>query len=285
MIDAHVHFWKYNKVKDAWITDDMKILQRNFLPQYIEPVLKENDVNGVIAVQADQSEIETNFLIELSKSSDFIKGVVGWVNFKNKNIEERLQYFSQFNIVKGFRHIVQAEPDGFFQNENFLNGIRTLNSFGYTYDILIYQNQLKQATEFVNKFPEQKFVIDHCAKPNIKNNKINAWKKWMNEISKNENVYCKLSGLLTEAEWEKWNEKDLYPYLDAVFESFGTERLLFGSDWPVMLLSGTYAKWKNLLKKYMEHFSEQQKQKVFGENAIKFYSLITHTLYNEPESW
>lgn len=273
IIDAHVHFWKYHKIKDAWITDEMKMLQQDFLPDDLEIILKENKVAGVIAVQADQSETETNFLIELSKKNHSIKGIVGWVDLQNKNIGERFQYFSQFNIIKGFRHIVQLEPDGFLQNKKFLDGINTLKSFGYTYDILIYQNQLKQAIDFVNKFPDQKFVIDHCAKPDIKNKKPDEWEKLIKEISRNNNVYCKLSGLFTETEWNKWDEKDFYLYLDTGFESFGTDRLLFGSDWPVMLLSGTYNKWKNLLEKYMENFSKAEKEKVFGKNAIKFYNL------------
>ena len=273
MIDAHVHFWKYNKIKDAWITDEMKLLQSDFLPQHLQPVLKENKINGVIAIQADQSENETQFLLELANKNAIIKGIVGWVDLQNGNLENKLLYYSKHSIIKGFRHIIQAEADGFLQNKKFLNGIKTLQNFGFTYDILIYENQLKETIEFVNKFPDQKFIIDHCAKPSIKNKRIKEWKNSINEIAGNENVYCKLSGLITEAEWKMWKEKDLYSYLDIVFESFGTDRLLFGSDWPVMLLSGTYSKWKNLLENYMNNFFRKAKQKVFGENAIKFYNL------------
>ena len=278
MIDGHVHFWKYNKVRDSWITDEMKILRRDFLPKDIESLLIENDVHGVIAVQADQSEAETDFLIELSESNYFIKGIVAWVNLKDKNIEERLQHFSRFKIIKGYRHIVQAEPDGFLNNKNFLRGIKSLRSFGYTYDILIYHNQLKEAIEFVNKFPDQKFVIDHCAKPGIKNKEIGDWKKCIREIAQNKNIYCKLSGLTTEATWNKWNADDLYPYLDIVFESFGTGRLMYGSDWPVMLLSAKYIQWKRLLESYMKNFSDNEKQKVFGKNASNFYDLEVSSL-------
>jgi L-fuconolactonase len=175
--------------------------------------------------------------------------------------------------MKGFRHIVQAEPGGFLRGERFLNGIQLLKNFNFTYDILIYENQLPEAIDFVNKFPDQKFIIDHCAKPAIKNKSINEWKKDMQEISKNENVYCKLSGLTTEADWINWKEKDFYPYLDCVFETFGTGRLLFGSDWPVVLISGNYTKWKNLLENYMHDFSTEEKEKVFRANAIEFYNL------------
>jgi L-fuconolactonase len=273
MIDSHVHFWKYNKLKDAWITDEMKLLQNDFLPQHLKPVLRENKIDGVIAVQANQSENETNFLLKLSNENAIIKGIVGWVDLQNENLENKLLYYSKYNIIKGFRHIVQGEPDGFLENKKFLNGIKALQVFGFTYDILIYEKQLKEAVEFVNKFPTQKFIIDHCAKPSIKNNRIKEWKILMNEIAKNENIYCKLSGLITEAAWNIWNEKDFYPYLDVAFEAFGTDRLLFGSDWPVMLVSGIYDQWKKLLENYMMNFSIAEKQKVFEENAIKFYNL------------
>jgi L-fuconolactonase len=273
MIDAHVHFWKYNEIKDAWITDDMKLLQRDFFPEDLESSLNENGVKGIVAVQADQSENETNFLLQLADKNAVIKGIVGWIDLQNKNCEDKLLYYSQYKTIKGFRHIVQAEPAGFLQKENFLNGIKSLQKFNFTYDVLIYQNQLKEAIEFVNKLPDQKLVIDHCAKPAIKDKKIKEWKKGMNEIAENENVFCKVSGLITEAKWNQWKEKDFYPYLDVVFNSFGTDRILFGSDWPVMLLSGTYPKWKKLLENYMLQFSEEEKRKVFGQNAIKFYNL------------
>ena len=273
MIDAHVHFWKYNPIKDAWITDEMGLLQRNFFLQDLQPVLHENGVTGIIAVQADQSENETDFLLQLSNKSPFIKGIVGWVDLQNKNLEDKLLHWSEYPVVKGFRHIVQAESDGFLRKEAFVNGIKLLKSFDFTYDILIYPNQLKEAIQFVNKYPNQKFILDHCAKPCIRDQKINEWKIEIKEIAKNENVYCKVSGLVTEAKWNEWKTEDLYPYLDVVFESFGTDRILFGSDWPVMLLSSTYNKWKNLLEKYMLQFSDEEKQKVFDTNAIKFYNL------------
>ncbi|MEO8719885.1 MAG: amidohydrolase family protein [Ginsengibacter sp.] len=273
MIDAHVHFWKYNQVKDAWITDEMKLLQRDFLPDDLKPALDKNKVEGVVAVQADQNEKETEFLISLANQNPSIRGVIGWTDFQNENIDKKLLYYSGFNIIKGFRHIVQGEPDGFLRNEKFLNGIKALQHYGLTYDILIYEKQLREAIIFINKFPNQKFILNHCAKPAIKDKKINEWKSLMKEISQDENIFCKLSGLLTEARWNQWREKDFYPYLDIVVECFGTNRLLFGSDWPVILLSGAYVKWKRLLENYFNNFSDEEKQKVFGGNAIKFYDL------------
>lgn len=273
MIDTHVHFWNYNKIKDAWITDEMKLLQKDFLPQDVNPVLEENKVNGVIAVQADQSENENEFLMALCYNNSYIKGIVGWVDFQNEKIENKLLYYSKFPVIKGFRHIVQGEPNGFLKNKNFLRGIELLQKYNFTYDVLIYENQLPEAIEFVNNFPEQKFIIDHCAKPDVRNGSIDKWKSCIEEISKNKNVYCKLSGLTTEAHWNTWEEKDFYPYLDIVFKNFGTDRLLFGSDWPVVLISGGYFKWQALLQNYMSDFSREEKEKVFERNAIEFYNL------------
>jgi L-fuconolactonase len=272
-VDTHVHFWKYNKKRDTWITNDMKILQQDYLPQTIAQTLKRNDIDGCVAVQVEQAEVETLFLMELSKTHDIIKGVVGWIDLQNENIEERLQYFSRFPIIKGWRHIVQAEPNDFLLRKKIQRGIAALQSYGYTYDVLIYHHQLKPALEFISLFPEQKFVIDHCAKPDIANKKIDEWKEWMQEIARHPNVHCKLSGLFTEAKWKEWSPGEFYPYLDVVFESFGTDRLMYGSDWPVMLLSGIYVQWKSLLEKYMENFDEEARAKVFGENAIQFYNL------------
>ena len=272
-IDAHVHFWKYDKVRDAWITNDMKILRQDYVPAHLIPTLKRNNVDGCVAVQASQSEYETHFLVELSKTHPEIKGVVGWVDLLSNNVEERLQFFSQYNIIKGWRHIVQSEPGDFLQRQDFQNGIRALAPYNCTYDILIYHYQLNAALEFVSKFPGQKFVVDHCAKPDIGKKNIEEWKISMKAMATHPNVYCKLSGLLTETRWKQWSPADFYPYLDVVFEAFGTDRLLFGSDWPVMLLSGIYVQWKSLLEKYMENFIEEDRLKVFGENAIQFYNL------------
>ena len=273
IIDTHVHFWKYDKKRDAWITDEMKILKQDHLPVHLIPTLKRNDVDGCVAVQAGQSEYETHFLVELSKTHPEIKGVVGWVDLVNNNLEERLQFFSQYSIIKGWRHVVQSEEDDFLLREDFQNGIRALAPYNYTYDILIYHYQLKPALEFVSTFPKQKFVIDHCAKPDIGKKNIDEWKVLMKEMAQHPAVYCKLSGLFTETKWKQWSAGEFYPYLDVVFDAFGVNRLMFGSDWPVMLLSGIYVQWKSLLEKYMENFVEEDRLKVFGENAMEFYNL------------
>jgi L-fuconolactonase len=271
-IDSHVHFWKYDKKRDVWMKD-MKILHQDYLPTTLAGTFKRNEVDGCVAVQADQSELETHFLVELSKTNSIIKGVVGWVDLRADNVEARLEYFSEFKIIKGYRHVVQGEPNVFLYSENFRRGVRALQVYQYTYDVLIYHYQLKAVIDFVSSFPDQKFVLDHCAKPDVRNKKIDEWKTLISELATQPNVYCKLSGLFTEADWKEWSAGDFYPYMDTVFKSFGTDRLMFGSDWPVMLAAGIYVQWKSLLEKYMEHFPEEDKQKVFGLNASAFYNL------------
>lgn len=272
-IDSHVHFWKYDKKKYDWIDNTMKTLQQDYLPEHLSLTLKRNDIDGVVAVQAIQTEYDTNFLVELSKTHDVIKGVVAWIDLQADNVEERLQHFSQYPIIKGYRHVVQGEPLDFLARENFRRGVRALKAFNYTYDILIFHHQLQPALDFVRAFPDQPFVVDHCAKPDIRHKNIDEWKKHMQEMASFPNVCCKLSGLFTEANWKEWSAGDFYPYLDVVFEAFGVDRLLFGSDWPVMLLSGIYVQWKSLLEKYMENFQPEDREKVFGGNAIQFYNL------------
>lgn len=272
-VDTHVHFWKYNKKRDGWITDEMKVLQQDYLPENVALTLKRNGVDGCVAVQASQEEVETLFLIELAKTHDLIKGVVGWVDLRAEQVSERLRYFSQFPVVKGMRHVVQAEPNDFLLRPEFHRGIAALKEFGYTYDILIYHHQLAPALDFVGRFPDQPFVIDHCAKPDIANQRLDDWKKAMREMAQHPQVRCKLSGLLTEARWKEWSPSDFYPYLDVVFEAFGPSRLMFGSDWPVILVSGMYVQWKSLLEKYMEGLTADDRAAVFGRNAIEFYQL------------
>jgi L-fuconolactonase len=275
-IDSHQHFWRYDAARDAWITDSMAVLKRDFLPEHLAAELVANDIDASIAVQANQSENETIFLLDLAEQNECVAGVVGWVDLLSPRVGERLEYFSRFPKLRGFRHVAQAEPDDrFLARENFVEGVAQLCTFGFTYDILIYPKQLPAAIELAARLPEQRFVIDHLAKPEIKAGKTAPWAAQMREMAQNENVFCKLSGLVTEADWKHWKADDFKPYLDVVFEAFGVERLMFGSDWPVCLLVATYPQMKQLIENYVKGYSKADKEKIFGGNAARFYGLKT----------
>ncbi|WP_299396846.1 amidohydrolase family protein [uncultured Gelidibacter sp.] len=272
-IDAHQHFWCFNPQRDAWITDDMAVLQRDFLPEDLQPLLQQHQFDGCVAVQADTSEKETEFLLNLAEKHPFIKGVVGWLDLGSDAIDERLEHFSTHKNLKGLRHIVQAEPDGYMLRKDFQRGISKLEQHNLTYDILIFPHQLEEAIALVNTFPNQKFILDHCAKPYIKDGKIKTWKRHIETLSGFENVACKVSGLTTEADWKHWNNTIIHPYLDVVFNAFGTKRTLFGSDWPVSVLAGTYAETVGLIEQYIAQFTETEQQHIMGLNAKTWYHL------------
>lgn len=273
-IDAHQHFWNYDPVRNSWITDEMVVLKRNFFPQDLFPEMDSTGIEACVAVQADQSEAETNFLLELAQRNKKIAGVVGWVELCAANIVDRLEYFSQFDKLRGFRHVVQAEPDDrFLLSAPFLRGIAALKHFEYTYDILIYPKQLSAAIEMVEKFPQQRFAIDHLAKPPVRTGQLEPWAAQMKKIAAHSNVYCKLSGLVTEADWKNWHPDDFRIYLDIVCDAFGTDRLMFGSDWPVCLLAASYQQVTKLICDYSKKFSQVDRNRIFGENAIHFYQL------------
>ena len=275
-IDSHQHFWHYDPSRHGWITDEMSVIRHDFLPIDLLPELHLNHMDGCIAVQADQSEDETVFLLELAKRHQEIKGVVGWVNLCSPDLPERLEYFSQFETLRGFRHIVQSEPDDhFLVRKDFVEGIRRLQEFNFSYDILIYPRQLPAAIELVEKFPKHRFVLDHLAKPSIRSGEIQIWAQHLRTLATNPNVYCKVSGLVTEADWKNWRNADFEPYLDIVFEAFGPDRIMFGSDWPVCLLAGTYKQVKELIANYVRDLSVGQQERIFGLNAISFYGLNT----------
>src|SRR5882672_1415188 len=273
-VDSHQHFWKYDVQRHGWITDEMKVLRRDYLPADLMPELRANEMSGCIAVQADQSEQETQFLLELANQYDAIKGVVGWVDLLSSEVAGRLRHFSQFEKLCGFRHVVQSEADdGFMLRPEFCRGIKALQEVGFTYDILIYARQLPAALELVTRFPDQPFVIDHIAKPSIRTGELAPWAAQMRSLADHKNVHCKLSGLITETDWRKWRAEDFLPYLNVVFETFGPERLMFGSDWPVCLLAGSYRQVKQLIETYVSKFSINQKKAIFGLNAVRFYGL------------
>jgi L-fuconolactonase len=273
-IDAHQHFWKYNPTKHGWINEQMSTLQRDFMPEDLVEIYAKNGVDGCIAVQADQSEEETMFLLDLSEKHDFIQKVVGWVDLQSANITERLEHFSAYPKLAGFRHVVQDEPDpNFMLKDSFQHGIACLGKHNFTYDILVFPTQLEAAIQLVKKFPSQRFVIDHIAKPYIKKRKINDWSEQISNIAELENVLCKVSGMVTEADWNNWHLTDFMPYLDIVFKAFGTDRIMYGSDWPVCLLAGNYSNIKGLFEEYTQDLSLSEKTKIWGKNALDFYNF------------
>jgi L-fuconolactonase len=274
IVDSHQHFWKYDPVRDGWITDEMSRLKRDFLPEEYEQECKTNGVDGSIAVQVEQSENETLFLLDLAERNEKIVGVVGWVELRSPAVEERLQLFSQHKRLRGLRHIAQGEPDDqFLVGRDFARGISLLRDFGFTYDILIYPKQLPAAIELASRFPEQPLVVDHLAKPPIKDGGREPWASYIRTLAQNKNVFCKVSGMVTEADWVHWKPEELRPYLDVVFEAFGPERLMFGSDWPVCLLAASYRQVKELIWSYVEVHAPKQKENIFGGNAMRFYGL------------
>lgn len=274
ILDAHQHFWQYDPERHGWIDNRMAVLRKDFLPGDLKPIYLQNGVEGCIAVQAEQSEEETEFLLSLAEEHDIIKGVVGWVDLRSENVEERLAHFAGRPKLCGFRHIVQDEPNvKFMLRDDFRNGLSLLAKHNFTYDLLIYPKQLETTLQTVMDFPDQKFVIDHLAKPDFKSGNISFWEKNMQAIAENPNVYCKISGLITEADWRDWNYKSFVPFLKVVFEAFGTDRLMFGSDWPVCLLAGSFGNVKGIVEYFLEDFSEEEKEKVWGGNAKLFYGL------------
>lgn len=273
-IDSHQHFWAFDPVRDAWVKDGMAVLRKDFLPEDLEPALEANHVSGCVAVQADQSEAETHFLLDLANMNPFILGVVGWVDLQQGNLGGRLKYFSQFAKLKGFRHIVQAEDDpGFLSRPAFLSGVALLGEYGLTYDVLVKPHQLDATAAFVEKFPNQFFVINHLAKPYIAKGERDPWAAQMRVLASHENVYCKLSGMVTEADLQHWKQEDFSFYIQHVLDVFGPERVMFGSDWPVCLLGAEYTEVVDIVEQELDSLTPEEKASVWGETAKRFYKL------------
>lgn len=273
-IDAHQHFWHFDPIRDSWINDEMATIQRNFLPADLEPLLKKNGLDGCVVVQSAQSDAENDFQLANADQHEFIKGVVGWIDPRAENIEEHLSKYKNTKKLKGFRYVLQGEADrALMLKPEFKRGIAYLGKYGYTYDILIFPDQLNYTEEFVAAFPDQLFVINHLAKPNIKEQKIEDWKDAMEKVARHENVSCKISGMVTEADWKSWKKADFKPYLDVIVEAFGTKRIMFGSDWPVCLVAASYEEMMAIVQDYFSSFSTHEQNLFFGGNATEFYGL------------
>jgi L-fuconolactonase len=275
-IDSHQHFWHYNPLQHTWMTAGMDVLKKDFLPHDLAPLLEANSIAGTIAVQARQSREETDWLLALAGGNEFIKGVVGWVDLRSPKVHDELMLFSGNRKLVGVRHVVHDEADDdFMMQPAFVNGIASLEAFNLTYDLLLFPKHIPVALKLVELFPEQPFVVDHIAKPFIKNRVFSPWKEDLIELAKHPNVYCKLSGMVTEAVWKNWKAGDFDAYLDIVTEAFGTDRIMMGSDWPVCALSADYSSAVNVVINYVGQFPAATQEAILGCNCMKFYKLIS----------
>lgn len=272
-IDAHQHFWHFDPVRDAWIDDTMQVIRRDFLPIDLQHILASNNVSGCVAVQADQSEAETEFLLKLATENSIIKGVVGWVDLVASNLEERLSHFAKHPSFKGIRHIAQGEADDYLLRKDVQAGIGQLGRYDLTYDILVYPKQLPAAIELVRSFPDQSFVLDHIAKPTISELVNPTWQSNIEKLAAYPNVSCKLSGMVTEASNYQWSIDDFKPFLEIVISAFGTNRVMYGSDWPVCLLAAKYGEQLAIVEDFIATFSDLERGQIMGGNAMAFYNL------------
>jgi L-fuconolactonase len=273
-IDAHHHFWRYSPAEYGWINDQMRRLRRDFLPTDLKPLLDRAGVAGAIAVQARQTLEETRWLLQLAEEASWMKGVVGWAPIAAPEFHELLADMKQHQKLKGLRHLIQDEPDNqFILNDVFNRGIRALQGTGLVYDIVIYARHLPHTLRFVDRHPNQSFVLDHCAKPPILSGELEPWTTQIRELAKRPNVCCKLSGLPTEAAWQQWTSVSLEPYWRVVLEAFGPSRLLFGSDWPVSLLASSYQRWIDTVTEWVAPLSASEQDAIWSGTASRIYSL------------
>jgi L-fuconolactonase len=273
-IDAHQHFWRYNPDEYGWIDDSMSMLRRDFLPSDLKPELDRAGFHACVAVQARQTLEETNWLLQLAAESPFVAGVIGWVDLRAGNMRDQLKSLAKNPKLLGIRHVLQAEPDDrFMLQPDFLRGIAALEEFNLTYDILIYPKHLPIAVDFVQRFPQQRFVLDHLAKPLIKDRTLQPWASHIRELAKFSNVFCKLSGMVTEADWKVWKPEHFAPYLDVALGSFGPERLMIGSDWPVCKVAASYSQVMEMVIEYLERYPREARESILGATAKSFWRL------------
>ncbi|WP_213806465.1 amidohydrolase family protein [Granulicella sp. dw_53] len=273
-IDAHHHLWRYNAEEYGWLDEDMKAIRRDFLPKDLMAELAGAGIDGTVAVQARQTLDETRWLLDLAEENEAIRGVVGWAPIAGEDFPGVMEEFEDRPKLKGLRHLIQSEEDeNYILRADFNAGMYAMRGSGLVYDILVYERQLLQTIEFVDEYPEQVFVLDHIAKPKIGAGILEPWAENMRELGLRQNVWCKVSGLVTEADWKNWTPETLKPYLDVAVDAFGAERLIVGSDWPVCLVASGYTQWFDLLRSYFAGFTENERDAVFGGTAINVYQL------------
>ena len=274
VVDSHHHFWTYNTDEYGWIDESMSVIRRDFFPEHLKQEIDRAGVDGVVSVQARQKLAETDWLLDLAGRNDFIRGVVGWVPLIDGKVQEVLERLASHGKLKSVRHVLHDEPDDrYMLRDDFNAGIGRLHRLGLVYDILIFERHLPQTIEFVDRHPNQVFVVDHIAKPRIRDGVMSPWRENITELARRQNVYCKLSGVVTEADWQRWTEAGLRPYLETVLEAFGPKRLMFGSDWPVCLVACEYAKWLEIVSQVVEELSPEEQAQVMGGTAVAAYNL------------
>ncbi|MBT7163771.1 MAG: amidohydrolase family protein [Victivallales bacterium] len=273
-IDAHHHFWIYTSEEYDWISDDMAAIRRDYLPTDLRETIAGAGVDGVVTVQARQSLEETDWLLEMAAENEFIRAVVGWVPLMDPKIEECLEYYAPDPKFRAVRHVIQGEPDdNFILGDAFNRGVALLKEWGLVYDILILERHLPQTIEFVDRHPYQEFVLNHIAKPRIAENLLEPWATNLRELARRDNVYCKLSGMVSEADPTGWTEDQMRPYMETVLEAFGPRRVMFGSDWPVCLVGCEYARWHDLVSRFINQLSDDEQARVLGGTALEAYSV------------
>ena len=273
-IDSHQHFWRYDAARYPWIGERMQVLRRDYLPAELEPLLAATGFGGTIAVQAEQAAAETEWLLELALRHDFIRGVVGWVDLCSPSVGDKLARHAGRAKLVGVRHIVHDEPDDdFLLRADFRSGIARLREHALVYDLLLFPKHLSRAVKLVAEFPEQPFVLDHIAKPVIRDGLVSPWREDLRQLAEFPNVSCKLSGMVTEARWNEWRPEDLRPYLDVVLDAFGAERLMIGSDWPVCTLAGDYARTMGVVVEWSGRLAADEREGILGGNAARVYRL------------
>jgi L-fuconolactonase len=272
-VDAHQHFWRYTPEEFGWIDESMAVIQRDFLPGDLLPLLDQSEIDATVAVQACQTLEEAEWLLDLADENEWIAGVVGWVPLAGPGLQQALEKLSADPTFKGVRHILQAEPDEYFDRKDFNAGLALLLQYALTYDLVVLEHQLPATIRLVDRHPSQPFVLDHLAKPKIAAHELEPWRANILELARRPHVLCKLSGMVTEADFNSWTTEDLRPYVETVLEAFGPGRLIFGSDWPVCTLAAGYTQWARAASELLSQLSGDEQGKIYGGNAMEFYRL------------
>jgi L-fucono-1,5-lactonase len=272
IIDSHVHFWRYHFAEYGWIDESMSVLRRDFMPEDARAVMKPAGIEACVVVQVRQTLEETRWLLQLAERHSFIAGVVGWIDLRSADLDAQIESLAHPKLV-GVRHIVQAEPDDFLLDGRFRRGAERLARHGLAYDILIYARQMPAAIEFASRLPEIRLVLDHLGKPDIRRNGFDSWRRDLDRMAALPNMCAKLSGLVTEADWNLWTIGDLHRYINAAIDAFGAERVMFGSDWPVCTLAAGYDEVKTVVRTAIDERPQSEQDSIFGGTAQRLWNL------------